>query len=167
MIMIYLVRLSSTDAMYVIDNKAKGTQFHIVVGNVWNDARFVIRGQSSGIKRRVIRCVNRLFGSTCRFHLQGRKISQTRNQREAGSKKHLLNFNGLHGVISRKMEILINTAVITSNPIPHFVCLFVYSGMISVVLNQMWRNQRKIPSGMQRLTFRTSQERNWWTKQLK
>jgi hypothetical protein len=30
--------------------------------------------------------VNRRFGETCRLHLQGIRISQARNQREAGSK---------------------------------------------------------------------------------
>jgi hypothetical protein len=31
--------------------------------------------------------VNRRFGRTCRLHLQGRRIRQARNQREAGSKQ--------------------------------------------------------------------------------
>jgi hypothetical protein len=31
--------------------------------------------------------VNRKLGGTCRLHLQGRKTSQARNQREAGSKQ--------------------------------------------------------------------------------
>jgi hypothetical protein len=43
--------------------------------------------------------VNRRFGRTYRLHLQGRRISQARNQRE--SRWHA--FNGLHGVISQKM----------------------------------------------------------------
>jgi hypothetical protein len=34
--------------------------------------------------------VNRRFGGTCRFHLQDRRICQTRNQHEAHSKKSLL-----------------------------------------------------------------------------
>jgi hypothetical protein len=50
--------------------------------------------------------VIRRLGGTSRFHLQGR-ISQARNQREAGSKqgavlpKIQLNFNGIHGVIAQ------------------------------------------------------------------
>jgi hypothetical protein len=31
--------------------------------------------------------VNRRFGKSCRLHLQGRRIRQARNQREAGSKE--------------------------------------------------------------------------------
>jgi hypothetical protein len=31
--------------------------------------------------------VNRRFGETCRFHLQGRSISQARNQHEAAGKQ--------------------------------------------------------------------------------
>jgi hypothetical protein len=58
---------------------------------------------------------NRHFGETCRLPLQGRRISQARNQREANSKlcrwrwrlvplKRRLIFNGLRGVISQKMR---------------------------------------------------------------
>jgi hypothetical protein len=58
--------------------------------------------------------VNRRFGGTCRLHLQGRRISQARNQCEAGGKQMeatcssetSVGFNGLHGVISQKMELL-------------------------------------------------------------
>jgi hypothetical protein len=31
--------------------------------------------------------VERLFGGICRLHLQGRRVSQIRNQHEAGSKQ--------------------------------------------------------------------------------
>jgi hypothetical protein len=34
--------------------------------------------------------VNRRFGGTCRFHLQGERISQARNKREPDSKQSLL-----------------------------------------------------------------------------
>jgi hypothetical protein len=44
--------------------------------------------------------LNRRFGGTCRLHLQGRRISQARNQREAGGK-----LNGLHAVTSQKVEL--------------------------------------------------------------
>jgi hypothetical protein len=50
--------------------------------------------------------VNQPFGGTCRFHLQDRKISQARNQHDAGSK---------HGFISQKTEYFITIAVITAN----------------------------------------------------
>jgi hypothetical protein len=33
---------------------------------------------------------NRRFGGTCRLSLQGQRISQARNQREAGNKQSLL-----------------------------------------------------------------------------
>jgi hypothetical protein len=34
--------------------------------------------------------INRRFGGTCRLHLEGRRISQAGNQREAVSKQRLL-----------------------------------------------------------------------------
>jgi hypothetical protein len=71
--------------------------------------------------------VNRRLGGTCRFHLQGRIISQGRNQSESWwqapywflawlfiwswrwrlhvAPKRSLTFNGLHGVISQKIEL--------------------------------------------------------------
>jgi hypothetical protein len=71
--------------------------------------------------------VNRRFGGTCRLHLQRRRISQARNQRDGGSTqrpavlaswlilrlwrwrphvppKRRLTFNRLHGVISENIE---------------------------------------------------------------
>jgi hypothetical protein len=46
--------------------------------------------------------VNRRFGWTCHLHLQGRRISQARNQREARSKQstdcYLLHAGFLHGL---------------------------------------------------------------------
>jgi hypothetical protein len=48
--------------------------------------------------------VNRRFGGTCRLNLQGRRVKQTRNQREAGRKQVLI-FSLLRGVISQKMEV--------------------------------------------------------------
>jgi hypothetical protein len=78
--------------------------------------------------------VNRRFGGTYRLHLQGRRISRERNQRERRCQepsrlillpwrrrqyvtpKHRLIFNGLHGVISQKIVLFITTAVRTSNP---------------------------------------------------
>jgi hypothetical protein len=62
--------------------------------------------------------VNRRFGGTYRFHLKGLKISQARNQLEAGSEQRRnvppnrrLTSNGLHGVIFQKMEIFITTVL--------------------------------------------------------
>jgi hypothetical protein len=110
--------------------------------------------------------VNQRCGGTCCLHLQGRRISQAKKQREAGSKqsrvvrqptfrrnisptssgpsllcllpvscwilawltlrpwrwrrhvppKRRLSSNGLHGVISQKIELFITNAVRTSNP---------------------------------------------------
>jgi hypothetical protein len=67
--------------------------------------------------------VNQLFGEICCLHLQGRRISRARNQGESRASdfllwlffdpekwrrhvppKRLLNFNGLHGIISQKVE---------------------------------------------------------------
>jgi hypothetical protein len=65
--------------------------------------------------------VNRRFGGTCHLHLQGRRISQARNQRESSClprvpPKRRLTFNGLHSVISQKIKLFITTVLITSNP---------------------------------------------------
>jgi hypothetical protein len=77
--------------------------------------------------------MNRRFGGSCRIHIQGRRISQARNQREARSyllilrpwrwrwhvpPKRRLTFNWLHGVISQKRELFITTTVRTSNLTP-------------------------------------------------
>jgi hypothetical protein len=60
--------------------------------------------------------VNWCFGGMCHFNLQGKRISQARNQCEACSKqgwrwkwhvleKHRLAFNRLHSIISHKIEL--------------------------------------------------------------
>jgi hypothetical protein len=53
------------------------------------------------------------------LHLQGRRISQVRNQLEAGCKqispKRWLTFNELPSVISQKTELYITTGVRTSS----------------------------------------------------
>jgi hypothetical protein len=51
--------------------------------------------------------VNWRFGGTCRLHLQGRKISRARNQHEWDSKQSSVS-NGLHGVISQKVQLFKN-----------------------------------------------------------
>jgi hypothetical protein len=81
---------------------------------------------------------NRRFGETYHLHLQGRRISRARNQRESRWQaghlarlilppwrwrryvlpKRRLIFNRLQGVISQKMVLFITTAVRTSNPTP-------------------------------------------------
>jgi hypothetical protein len=83
------------------------------------------------IMRRSPLKVNRRFGGTCRLHFQGRRISRARNQCESRWQAELLlpfrwklyvplkrrlTFNGLHGVISQKIEPFITTGVRTSNP---------------------------------------------------
>jgi hypothetical protein len=83
--------------------------------------------------------VNWHFGGTCHAHLQGQRISQARNQHEAGSKQSFMlvsclaysltlemgatcssktsvDFSRLHGIISQKTELFITTTVWTSNP---------------------------------------------------
>jgi hypothetical protein len=89
--------------------------------------------------------VNRSFGTTCRLHLQCRRISQARNQHEAGSKHSLKStgcqfqagfffgyssnlameatccsetsvyFQWTHGVLSQKIQHSITTSVRTPN----------------------------------------------------
>jgi hypothetical protein len=54
--------------------------------------------------------VNRCFGETYCFHLQGRKISRARNQLESRWQADL------HDVISQKTVLFLTTAVRTSNP---------------------------------------------------
>jgi hypothetical protein len=67
------------------------------------------------------------FGGTYRRHIQDRRISHTRNQHEAGGNlcsfplKLQLTFNGLHGIMSQKIELFITTAVRTSDPTRHYV----------------------------------------------
>jgi hypothetical protein len=95
--------------------------------------------------------VNRRFGGTCRLHLQGREISQAGEQLEtrwqpelclqpALKPKRRLTFNGLHGIISQEIELLITTAVKISNPtyrsiiyVTNYLCyinlvLYLYTG---------------------------------------
>jgi hypothetical protein len=52
--------------------------------------------------------VNQNFGGTCRLHLQGRKISQARNQRDAGSKQDQYVYLNLAyvGIISFKAVLI-------------------------------------------------------------
>jgi hypothetical protein len=60
--------------------------------------------------------VNGHFGGIYRLHFQGRGISRGRNLRECiwqvkaliAHSKRLLTFNGLHAVISEKMELFMN-----------------------------------------------------------
>jgi hypothetical protein len=69
--------------------------------------------------------LNRRFGGICSIHLQDRSISEARSQRETGGKQ-----SRLHGVISKKIELHITTAVRTSNHATPFlstlfsVCLY-------------------------------------------
>jgi hypothetical protein len=55
--------------------------------------------------------VNQCFRGTLCLHLQGQRISQTRNQHEAVSKQ-----SRLDSVIYQKIELFITTVVRTSNP---------------------------------------------------
>jgi hypothetical protein len=55
--------------------------------------------------------VNRNFGGTYLLHLQGRRKCRARNQRESR-----LTSNGLHDVISQKIEPFLTKTVTTSDP---------------------------------------------------
>jgi hypothetical protein len=64
---------------------------------------------------------NRRFWETCRLHRQSRRISQAKNQHEAGRKqicrsvhvppKRQSTSNGLHGVTPQKIELIVTTAL--------------------------------------------------------
>jgi hypothetical protein len=58
--------------------------------------------------------VKRCIGRSCCLHLQGRRISNSRNQGETNDTKHLLTFNEQHDIISQKIQHFIITAVTTS-----------------------------------------------------
>jgi hypothetical protein len=60
--------------------------------------------------------LNWRFGGTYYLHLQGRRISRARNKRESRWQAEPLAVNGLHSIISQKMELFITTAVRTSDP---------------------------------------------------
>jgi hypothetical protein len=62
--------------------------------------------------------VNRHFVGTYHLHHQGLRVSQARNQHEAGNtgSKRLFTFTGLHSVISQKTELFRTIAVRASNP---------------------------------------------------
>jgi hypothetical protein len=72
--------------------------------------------------------VNRPFGGTCRLHVHGRRIRRPRNLRESRwqawtkqkmaetySSEKWLTFNGLYGVIYKKITLFLTIAVRTSN----------------------------------------------------
>jgi hypothetical protein len=92
--------------------------------------------------------VNRHFGGTCRLHLQGRRISQARNQ--PGSACHLLSrwllawlilrlsrrrrcvppkrrlsFNGLHGIMSQEIELFLSRTRFRYSGLLGFWTLFI------------------------------------------
>jgi hypothetical protein len=95
----------------------------------------------SSIFRVIVPCsplnVHRRFGGTGRLHFQGRRISQEETNMKQVASRPLaysstlkmeatcsvgtsLNFDGLHNVISQKMELFITTTVRTSNHIKYF-----------------------------------------------
>jgi hypothetical protein len=75
----------------------------------------------SSVFRNIMPCsqlkINRRLGATYRLHLQGPRINQDRNQHESSSKQSSETsiLNGLHGAISRKIELFIIIAVKTSD----------------------------------------------------
>jgi hypothetical protein len=92
--------------------------------------------------------VNQHFGGTCGLRLEGRRINQERNQREAGSKlvswlilrswtwrryvppKSRLTFNGLHCIIAQKTEPFITTVVRASIlTFRIYLCHFLWLGL--------------------------------------
>jgi hypothetical protein len=100
--------------------------------------------------------VNRRFGGEGRQHLQGRRISQGRNQHESRWQvdlcwrwrrhvppKRRLTFNGQHGVIFQKIESFTTTALRTTN---HTVVeMKMYSSVIS--LRVTWNHWTNFHSG--------------------
>jgi hypothetical protein len=59
--------------------------------------------------------VNGRFGGTYRLHLQCPRISQAKKPASAQVVSRMT-FNGLHGVITQKIELFVTTGVKTSNP---------------------------------------------------
>jgi hypothetical protein len=86
--------------------------------------------------------VNRRFGGAYRPYLQGQRISQARNQRDAVSKhsdcylRRRLTFNGLHGVICQKVELFITTAV-REPQIPLYKFPSFYTGTVQMKFVQI------------------------------
>jgi hypothetical protein len=78
------------------DPKAKSYSWELRLSQwwLWRDALWDIT-PCSPVK------LNRRFRGTCGLHLQGRRVSQARNQRETGSKLARLTSTGLHGLISQ------------------------------------------------------------------
>jgi hypothetical protein len=62
------------------------------------------------------------FGGTCFLHHQGWRISQARNQHEAGSRQYSLTFNGLHSITTQKIELFMNHYCHTNLPIVMLTC---------------------------------------------
>jgi hypothetical protein len=73
--------------------------------------------------------VNRRFGGTCRLHLQGRRMRQVRNHREAG-----INQN----VISQKIELFITTAASTMNPTIYGVVIYIKNILYKCHCTNSW-----------------------------
>jgi hypothetical protein len=104
--------------------------------------------------------VNQHFEGRCRLHLQGRRISQTKTRHGMITAlswflawfifllwklsgyvrpKHLLAFNGLHGVMSQRIQLIITTCVKASNPtiLLQFVpqdCLQTFENIIRITI---------------------------------
>jgi hypothetical protein len=102
--------------------------------------------------------VNWLFRGTCRLHLQGRRISQARNQCESRwqaawlilrpwrwrrhvPQKRRLNFNGLHDVISQKTELFMFNLISIFPLIPVFH-LAVYHNIITNIIKLVTLTER-------------------------
>jgi hypothetical protein len=84
--------------------------------------------------------VNWTFGGTCHLHFQIWGTSQAREQHDVGIKrnlpsKHQLTFTGLHGIVSQKTELFINTAVRTSDPAKFVTSIHLVSQSTSISIS--------------------------------
>jgi hypothetical protein len=84
------------------------------------------------------------FGGTCHLHLQGRRISQARNEHTAGSKQssmtvpclayssNLAIFNGLHGTVFQEIELFFKIELLPWGIPIQIFCAFLVSCMVCI-----------------------------------
>jgi hypothetical protein len=60
------------------------------------------------------------YNTTYSLRLRGQRVSQERNQHEAGSKQTVTR---LYSITFQKIKVFIDTAVRTSNPTGHSLCV--------------------------------------------
>jgi hypothetical protein len=116
--------------------------------------------------------VNRRFGGACRLHLQGRRIRQARaclppaftlilaclilrnwKWRRHAPPKRRLTFNRLHGVISQKIELLLDELQNTTDVIS-IVAAFRFKHLFSFISKYNYRPMRSLNYVMCKAPFK-------------